>query len=176
MTVNLQPGSRVRAASALRPSRQRLANGATVIAKHSAKTPAVTVSLAMLTGSVADPAGLDGAMHLLARTIDRGTASKSADQIGEALDDRGVTLSVVPTRHQVFLTCTCLASDFEPVLSVLADVVRNPVFPETELATRKGEVVTAIRQDGDSPLVRASEQLMELLYAGGHPYGRRLKG
>jgi zinc protease len=176
MTVDLRPDASVRSGAALRPSRERLANGVTVIAKHSAKTPAVTISLALTAGSIHDPSGADGAMHLLARTIDRGTVTRSADQIGEALDDRGVTLNVSVTRHQFFLTCTCLAADFEAILPVLADVVQNPSIPETELATRKGEVITAIRQDDDSPLVRASESLLELLYEDGHPYGRRLKG
>jgi zinc protease len=37
-------------------------------------------------------------------------------------------------------------------------------------------VATAIRQDQDNPAVRAVESLLELLYPGGHPYGRRTKG
>ena len=44
------------------------------------------------------------------------------------------------------------------------------------MATRKGEVITAIRQDEDNPAVRASEGLMALLYGDDHPYGRRTKG
>ena len=51
-----------------------------------------------------------------------------------------------------------------------------PSLPDAEIATRKGEVITAIRQDDDNPLVRASEALMERLYPDGHPYGRRTKG
>ncbi len=51
-----------------------------------------------------------------------------------------------------------------------------PSFPESEIAVRKGEVVTAIRQDEDNPSVRATEGLMALLYPDGHPYGRQTKG
>jgi zinc protease len=72
--------------------------------------------------------------------------------------------------------CTCLADDFEPVLALLGDVVMAPSIAEDELATRKGEVVTAIRQDEDNPAVRATETLMERLYPNGHPYGRPTKG
>ena len=46
----------------------------------------------------------------------------------------------------------------------------------TEIAKRKGEVITAIRQDEDNPAVRAIEALMALLYPDGHPYGRPTKG
>ena len=51
-----------------------------------------------------------------------------------------------------------------------------PSLPDEEIATRKGEVITSIRQDDDNPAVRASETLMALLYPDGHPYGRRTKG
>src|SRR5262249_17925389 len=51
-----------------------------------------------------------------------------------------------------------------------------PSVPQTELAIRKGEVVTAIRQDEDNPAIRASEALMATLYPNDHPYGRRTKG
>src|SRR6185312_14094472 len=66
--------------------------------------------------------------------------------------------------------------DFEPVLALLGDILISPSLPEDEIAARKREVVTAIRQDDDNPAVRASEALMALLYPDGHPYGRRTKG
>ncbi len=52
----------------------------------------------------------------------------------------------------------------------------SPSLPEEEIATRKGEVITSIRQDEDNPAIRATETLMALLYPDGHPYGRRTKG
>src|SRR4029077_9335468 len=94
----------------------------------------------------------------------------------ETLDSRGISLNIGVTRHLFSLTCTCLVEDFEPVLALLGDIVTAPSLLEAEIATRKGEVITAIRQDDDSPAVRATEALMALLYPGGHPYGRRTKG
>jgi zinc protease len=102
--------------------------------------------------------------------------SRSAAEIAEALDSRGITLTIAVTRHLFTLGCRCLAEDFEPVLDLLADIVMSPSILEEELTIRKGEVVTSIRQDDDSPAVRAAEALMELLYPNGHPYGRRTKG
>ena len=60
--------------------------------------------------------------------------------------------------------------------ALLGDIVMCPSFPELELDIRKAEVITAIRQDEDSPTIRALESLMALLYPDGHPYGRRTKG
>ena len=174
MTSNFSlQGSR---GASLNPSRTVLDNGATLLVKRAATTPALAISLSLRAGSIADPDGLPGATWLLSRVIDRGTATRSAADIAEELDSRGITLTIIVTRHLFSIGCRCLAEDFEPVLSLLADIVVSPSLPEDELATRKGEVITSIRQDEDNPAIRASETLMTLLYPGGHPYGRLTKG
>src|SRR5205823_3101177 len=139
-------------------------------------TPAVAINLAVRAGSASDPAGHVGLTWLLSRVLDRGTATRSGSEIAEELDSRGITLTIGVTRHLFSLVCTCLADDFEPVLALLGDIVMAPSLPDEEIATRKREVITAIRQDEDNPAVRASETLMALLYPDGHPYGRRTKG
>jgi zinc protease len=160
----------------LSPIRTTLENGATLLVKQTTTTPAVAISLVMRVGSIADPNGMAGMTSLLSRVIDRGTATRSAAAIAEDLDSRGITLTTVVTRHLFTLACTCLAEDFEAVLALLGDILISPSLPEEEIATRKGEAITAIRQDDDSPAVCATEGLMALLYPDGHPYGRRTKG
>jgi zinc protease len=160
----------------LAPSRTRLSNGATVIARETRKTPAVAINVAVRAGSICDPADALGATYVLSRLIDRGTTTRSTDAIADDLDGRGVSLTISVTRHLFSLSCTCLADDFESILSLVGDIVRAPSIPNEELAIRKGEVVTILRQDEDNPAVRAMERLMSLLYGAEHPYGRRSKG
>jgi zinc protease len=160
----------------LSPVRTRLDNGATLLVKQTTTTPAVAISLSLRAGSIADPPGLAGMTWLLSRVIDRGTATRSAADIAEELDSRGITLTILVTRHAFSIGCRCLADDFEPVLALLADIVMSPSLPEEEIAVRKGEVITSIRQDEDNPAVRATETLMATLYPNEHPYGRRTKG
>src|SRR5215510_5980528 len=160
----------------LEPTRSVLSNGAVFIAKRTRATPSVTINIALRAGSVCDPADAAGAVHLLSKVIDRGTATRSADDIAEALDSRGISLGLTVTRHLFSLICTCLTEDFADVIALLADLIQAPSLPEAELATRKGEVITGLRQDEDSPGVRATETLMARLYPAPHPYGRPNKG
>lgn len=159
----------------LSPSREVLANGVTVIAKQTSTTPAVTLLAYLRAGSAYDPSDCEGLAHFVSRTIDRGTERHTADQLAEALDSRGVTLSTSVSRHVLSLACTCLVDDFDEVLELLADVITRPVFPSVEVDRRRGEIITLIRQDEDNPAIVAVETLMAMLY-GGHPYGRRLRG
>jgi len=160
----------------LNPSRAVLDNGAVVLAKEARTTPAAAINVSIRAGSICDPPGGAGTTWLLSRVIDRGTAKRSAADIAEALDSRGITIAIGLTRHIFSLVSICLAEDFEEVLALLGEIVIEPSLPEREVETRKGEVITSIRQDDDSPAVRASESLMALLYPEGHPYGRRTKG
>jgi zinc protease len=159
----------------LSPVRQRLPNGVTVIAKETKTTPSVTILAGMRAGALLDPLGAEGTAALVARVLDRGTKTRSAESIADDLDGRGASLSIVAGRHQVSVSATCLAEDFDAIVRLVADVLRHPSFPDTEVETRRSELVTSIRQDEDDPATRAVDALMEDLYAT-HPYGRRGRG
>jgi zinc protease len=160
----------------LAPVRSVLDNGVRIIAKHSGATPAVTIHASFEAGTVFDPPGESGVAHFVSRTIDRGTTSHTADEIAERLDYRGVSLAVTVNRHALSFVCTCLVEDLDAILATIADIVTHPAFPDSEVETRRGEIVTMIRQDEDNPAAMAAEGLLSLLYGPVHPYGRRPRG
>jgi zinc protease len=160
----------------LAPERRVLANGVTVIAKHTTATPAVSFSVSLPAGVMHEDADQAGVAILLARTIDRGTARRSAEEIAEALDGRGVALDIAMNRHNITLGCTCLSGDTPALLDVVLDIVRGPIFPSEEVALRRQEIVTGLRQDEDNPAVRSIQTLLGMIYGDRHPYGRRPRG
>jgi len=160
----------------LAPVRAVLGNGTVVIAKESPTTPAVTVQASFRAGTVFDPPTQVGLSHFVSRTIDRGTETRPAGGIADELDSRGVSLSVSVNRHALSLVCTCLVEDLVPILNLLADIVSRPTFPKDQVDTRRGEIVTLIRQDEDNPAALATEGVLADLYGSAHPYGRRPRG
>lgn len=163
-------------AAGLSAVRRTLDNGAVVIVQETSSTPSVSINATFLAGSLYEPGTLPGLADLTSRIIDRGTTRRNRAAIAEALDARGVSLRIATTWHRMTFTSTCLTEDFDHVLDIIVDVARCPTFPESELAKRRAESVTAIRQDDDNPAVRAVTTLSEMLYGGAHPYGRRIKG
>jgi zinc protease len=101
---------------------------------------------------------------------------RTAEAIAEELDGRGVSLNVAVNRHVLSLVCTCLVEDLDTILALIADIIRHPTFPDDEVNTRRGEIVTMIRQDDDNPAATASERLLTELYGPSHGYGRRTRG
>lgn len=152
-----------------------LDNGVTVLAKSNHTTPAVSTLVGVRTGAYADPPGHEGTAALCARVLDRGTVARSADAIADELDGRGASLSVIAGRHQTALAATCLSDDFPSVLALVADVARHPRFDDGEIATRRDNLITTIRQEEDDPAAMAADAFARALYAR-HPYARKVRG
>ena len=159
----------------LNPRRVKLANGITVIAKSNHTTPAVSLVIGVRTGAYFDPAESDGTAALCARVLDRGTMKKSADAIADDLDGRGASLSVAAGRHQMAIAATCLVDDLTAVLTLAADIARHPRFADSEIETRRDNLITSIRQEEDSPASMAADAFAKALY-GSHPYARKVRG
>src|SRR5215207_949664 len=159
----------------LNPRRVVLENGVTIIAKSNHTTPAVSLLIGVRTGAFADPPDRDGTAALCARVLDRGTVTRSAEAIADDLDGRGASLSVAAGRHQMAVAATCLIDDFDDVLSLAADVARHPRFADDEIATRRENLISSIRQSEDDPASMAVDAFMKALY-GDHPYARKVRG
>jgi len=159
----------------LRPRKQVLDNGVTVIAKANHTTPAVSLLIGVRTGTYSDPIDREGTAALCARVLDRGTVTRPAAVIADDLDGRGASLSVVTGRHQMAISATCLSDDFGTVLTLAADIARHPAFPEGEVTTRRADLITSIRQDQDNPASMAVDAFTGALY-GSHPYARKMRG
>lgn len=160
---------------ALNPRRVVLDNGITVIIKSNNTSPAVSMLVGVRTGGFSDPPDREGTAALCARVLDRGTVTRSAEAIADDLDGRGASLSVIAGRHQTALAATCLTDDFAAVLALVADVARHPRFADSEIATRRENLITWIRQEEDNPATMAADAFARALY-GDHPYGRKVRG
>src|SRR5262245_4123491 len=163
-------------AEGLSPVRTVLDGGAVVLAQEAGPAPAVAINATFLAGSVYEPEEAPGLAYLTGRVLDRGTARRSAEVIAEELDERGVALRVVVSRHTLSVSCTCLAEDFDAVLALVIDIVRRPAFPGLEVERQRAELITALRQDHDNTGTRAVESLVAMLFGPDHPYGRPTKG
>jgi zinc protease len=159
----------------LDPLRLTLANGMSVLAKETRTTPAVTILVGIRAGTFFDPEGREGTAALVARVLDRGTRSRSGDEIADELDGRGASLSVAAGRHQVTVSATCLTEDFQAIFALMSDVIQRPAFDERDVITRRADLLTSILQDEDDPAAVAVDSLLARLY-GDHPYGRRARG
>lgn len=102
-----------------------------------------------------------------------GTSSRSAEQIAQEAASMGGEVSVSVGEDQTTISADVLA-DFAPAMvELLADIVRNPAFPESELERLKRDRVRQLSVAKTQPQQMAVAEFRKALY-GDHPYGRLL--
>jgi zinc protease len=160
----------------LTPCRTAFDNGVVALAQWNPTSPVVAINATFDAGSAEDPADFPGVAYLVRRTIDRGTANRTASEIADLLDDRGVSIWTSVSRHSFSISLLCLAEDFPDLLRLVADIARAPAFPVEEIEKRRVQAITSLREGQDDPATIAIDLLHQDLYGAAHPYGRNVKG
>ena len=165
------------AGSAPRPYRfpkasmKTLANGIRVFVISDAEQPAVTVRLVLpAAGSIHDPAAKPGVAEMTADLLTQGTATRTAQQIAEAIDFVGGTLNSNADSDGSYAVVTVVKKDLDLGLTLLSDVVRNASFKEEELERRRQQALSGLRIQYADPSYMASAIFRRVIY-GEHPYG-----
>jgi predicted Zn-dependent peptidase len=154
----------------------RLDNGMRVVLVERRALPLVSLELQLRGGASAHPAAQAGLAALVADMVDEGTSTRSALEIADAVDLLGATLNSTAGYDASQLRLSVLRARFPEALSILADVVMNPSFPDAELERVRRERLARVVQRSDLPAALADDAFAEVLYGAGHPYGAPLLG
>ena len=132
--------------------------------------PAVMLNAQFRVGQFTTADEKPGAASIALGALTKGTRKRTADEIIEDQKRTGTSLSIrVATDNSTAMMST-LASRFDAATELLADVLRNPTFPEDEVQLLKERAITGIAQSKTSPAAVASMYINEVVY-GEHPYG-----
>ncbi len=159
-----------------RVHRTRLANGVTIILCENHATPTVVLRACCLAGGVLDPEALPGLASLTASMLDRGTKNLSADAIVDQLDSSGASLDFSASYETMDASLKAPADVFSPTLALLADCLRNPVFPASELKTVRSQLLTGLEENETDASYCAARALRRLVYPEGHALRHELEG
>ncbi len=102
--------------------------------------PKVNFVLAVRGGSAHDPREFNGLSSILAGTLDEGTKSRSAIQIAQELQSLGATLGAGAGEEATTVSASGLSANAGKLLQLLADVARNPTFPDERGQPREDEL------------------------------------
>ncbi|MEO8274821.1 MAG: pitrilysin family protein [Thermoanaerobaculia bacterium] len=155
---------------------RKLANGLEVYVVERRDLPKVAVQLTTRAGIVADPVGKEGTANLALQAVDLGTAKRSALEIEAALGDLGTTLVAGAGREGANLQFEVLTRNVDAALGIVADVVRNPTFPQADFDREKQNQLANLEQQSNNPNTVAGRVRNILTFGREHPYGRPSQG
>jgi zinc protease len=153
------------------PSSFQLPNGLTVLVNERPGLPIVSASLVVKTGSGVNPADKPGLANFTAAMLDEGTASRTALQIADEVAQLGASFGTSSTMDATQVTAGSLRRNFDALLTLMSDVVRNPNFPAEEVERQRKSRLANLIQQRENPSQVANNTMAAVLYGASHPYG-----
>jgi zinc protease len=152
-------------------TKHKLANGMEVWVVPRNGLPRVDFVLAMRgAGLAADDPAHPGFAAMLAGLLSEGTEKHDSRAIAEAAQGLGGGVGAGASNDGASVFGNALASNAGPMLSLIAEVARQPVFPENEVTLAKANAQQALKVSEAQPGYRAERALGQAVY-GAHPYG-----
>ncbi len=155
--------------------REVLPNGIVVLARSNFSSPSVTISGYVPAGSLLDPDDKLGLADFAASALSRGTEAHTFDELYNELESVGASLGFDSGMTSTGFHGHGLAEDLGLLLSLLAEAMRAPSFPRTEIEKLRHHLLTglAIREQDTADM--ADITFDEILYQD-HPYARAEDG
>ncbi len=126
-------------------------------------------AVAVRGGLASDPMDRPGLSQLITDTLDQGTKTRTAKQIAQEIQAAGGDLSGAAGSDLIVVATSVLASKADAGLTILADVLQNATFPDSEVDLAKRNAADNLRSQEADPSFLARRALAKAIF-GDHPY------
>jgi zinc protease len=147
-----------------------LDNGLEVIFVQQDKIPQVQLQMVVGGSNQAVPAEKQGVADFLADLITKGTFLRSGQEIAQAIESVGGSLSAGASLEWTVVSANVPTPEMRLAFTLLSDVVRRPNFPQREFDVFQTRQLTFLQQDAVDPDSMANRQFGRIAF-GNHPYG-----
>ncbi len=174
-TLMPQPGDEPSFAPPV-PQRQRLDNGLEILVVEQPGIPLVAFGLMLSGGAIDDPQNLPGLASFTSQMLAEGTTSRTSLELAADFEFIGSRLSTDARREFTLLATETLVKHWPTALGIMADMVRNPTFPEHELERVRRELLTDMSRGKDDPNYVAEIITPGLIFSKESGYGHPIHG
>lgn len=118
-----------------------LPNGIRVITEHIESVRSAAVGIWVKTGSRKETHAQSGITHFIEHMLFKGTENRTAFELAHTIESAGGYLNAFTSTEYTCYYARCLDTELKNSLSVLADMIRHPLFPAEEIEEEKKAVI-----------------------------------
>lgn len=141
-----------------------LKNGLRVITDHVPDMETVAVGAWADVGTRHEDMAHNGVAHMVEHMMFNGTPTRTSLQIAESIEDVGGQINAYTSREITAYYIHLLKNDMPMGLDILADILQNPIFPDSELEKERGVIIQEIGMSNDTPDDVVFDQYQETAY------------
>jgi predicted Zn-dependent peptidase len=128
-----------------------LPNGLTVATDTCQDVSSVILGVWVGVGSCHENVAQNGLSHFLEHMAFKGTTTRSAKDIADAIESVGGHMNAYTSREQTAYHIKVLKEDVPLAIDILTDILHNSIFDETELERERQVILQEIGQTNDTP-------------------------
>jgi predicted Zn-dependent peptidase len=155
--------------------RVRLKNGIRIVTESMPYVRSVSLGIWIGSGSRAERGAENGISHFIEHMVFKGTKNRSAEEIARSVDSVGGGLDAFTSKELVSFNTKVLDEHLPVAFDVLADLVQNPLFRESDVEKEKGVILEEIKMEADQPEFVLHEAFISNFWKG-HPLGKPILG
>jgi zinc protease len=152
------------------PEDFRLANGMKVTLVPYGSVPRVAVRAFLAAGGVDETANQVWLSRLTGLLLKEGTKTRSAEELAQEAADDGAQIEIEPGVEFTSVGGVALSDRAAPFVTLVADVLKNPSLPETDVGRLKTDLGRELAVAKTQPDGMARARFLETLYPNS-PYG-----
>ena len=152
-----------------------LANGMTVVTDRMDHLESAALGVWVKAGSRDEQPSEHGIAHLLEHMAFKGTTSRTARDIAVQIENVGGDVNAATSVETTSFFARVLKNDVPLAVDILADILNNSLFDETELAREQHVILQEIGAAMDSPEDVAFEEFQAAAFRE-QPLGRSIMG
>jgi predicted Zn-dependent peptidase len=152
-----------------------LPNGITILTKPSAANNIVSVVVTLKMGSLYETDAQAGLSTLMQDTIQKGTTTRSSEQIAIDLESLGTRLSASSGREIGNVSLISTSEKLYDSMKILYDILVNPSFPDDIVELQKDLQTRNILIRYDQPIYLAMDLMVDAHF-GSHPFHKPALG
>jgi predicted Zn-dependent peptidase len=155
--------------------REVLPNGLRLITESMPHVRSVTLGVWLTRGSRHESDDRGGIAHFVEHMLFKGTHTRSAEDIAQAIDSIGGQLDAFTAKEYASYYIKVLDEHVPLAVELLADIVRRPAFAAEEIEREKKVILEEIKMVEDTPDDLVHELFTQHFWEG-HPLGRPILG
>jgi len=153
--------------------RVKLDNGMQLFLLEDHELPLINLSAMIRTGSIYDPSEKVGLASITGEVMRTGgTTNMTGDEIDEQLEQIAASVETDIGLNYGSASMSVLKQDLDKGLSIIADVLMNPVFREDKIDLAKISRQSSIARRNDNPAILSWREYVKLIYGTESVYAR----
>ena len=132
-------------------SKTKLSNGITVASDYTNEIDSVSINISMKVGSRNETTTNNGISHFIEHMLFKGTEKRTAKEISNAFEDIGAISNAYTSKENTCYYAKVLNEYSEKCFEILADILQNPTFDETETERERNVILQELAMSKDTP-------------------------